>query len=73
LRGLIAANIAADERQLIAVDSNYSEMNPKSFCVLTDIPHTSSIGDLVNCELKLFITHVDRELCGPPSVLFADG
>jgi hypothetical protein len=63
--------------RFIAVDSNYSEMNPKSFCVLAvqrkDIPHTGSISDLVNCGLKLFITYVDRELSGPPIVLFADG
>ena len=31
-----------------------------------DIPQTGSISDLVNCDLKLFISYVDRELCGPP-------
>jgi hypothetical protein len=60
----------------MAVESNYSEMNLKSFCVLAVqrkyILHTGSISDLVNCDLKLFITHVDRELCGPPIVPFAN-
>ena len=55
--------------EFIAVDSNYSKMNAKSFWVLAvqrkGIPYTSSTGDLVNCGLKLFITYIDRELCGP--------
>jgi hypothetical protein len=61
----------------MAVESNYPETDPKSLRVLAvqpkDIPHTGSVSDLVNCGLKLFITYVDRELCGPPIVLFANG
>jgi hypothetical protein len=60
-----------------AVDSNYPKTNLNSFCVLAvqrkDIPHTGGTGDLVNCDLQLFITYLDRELCGPPIVLFANG
>jgi hypothetical protein len=62
---------------VMAVGGNHPEMNPKWFRVSTvqrkAIPYFDSISDLVNCGMALFITHVDRELCGPPIALFLNG
>ena len=52
-----------------AVDSNHPERavkDPTPTIQRIQICRDSGISGLIDCDLALFITHVDRELCGPP-------